>query len=105
MAVEAEAYVLLGQVVGAGVFVGTPLVGAMIWLNKRFDKKADKHAVANSVQEVKTEQGIQRVHIGNLFEKLEQHSRRDEELAREVLGQMASNHAEILRELGKKVDR
>lgn len=105
MAVEAEAYVLLGQVFGAGVAIGGPIVGIGVWLNKRFDKKADKHAVANSVQEMKNEQGIQRTHIGNLFEKLEEHSRRDEELAREVLGQMATNHAEVLRELGKKADR
>lgn len=105
MAVDAEAYALLGQVAGAGIAIGGPVVGVVIWLQKKFDKKADKQQVDKEVKEVKEEQSTQRSHIGKLFDKLEEHSRRDEELAREVLSTMASNHAEVLRELGRKVDR
>ena len=105
MAVEAEAFVILGQVVGAAVVIGAPAFGIWKWLDHKFDGKADKAAMEDSIKEVKDEAGRHRDYIAKLFDKLEEHSRRDEELAREVLGTMSNNHVELLRELGKKADR
>lgn len=98
---DPESFGLLGKVLAAGAVVAAPIT----WLWTKLDKKADKHAVNNQIQDVKNEQAVQRSHIATLFEKLEQHSRRDEELARAIMGTMASNHAELLRELGDKADR
>lgn len=105
MSADANSYILLGQIAVAGVAVGGPIAGILVWVHKKFDKKADKHAVANYMQEVKGEQAVQRTHIGKLFDKLEEHSRRDEELAREIIETISTNHAEVLRTLGNKEDR
>lgn len=98
---SADAFVVLGQVV-----LAAGGVGAVLWpVVKAWNKKADKHTVNNQFQEVKNEQHLHRTYFKDVFEKLESHQRRDEELAREVMGTMASNHAELLRELGRKADR
>lgn len=52
-----------------------------------------------------SELNLQRTYIAKIFDKLEEHSERDAALFREVMGKMSDNHSEILRELGRKVDR
>lgn len=99
---DAESVGLLVKVIGAASAVIVPSWAGWNWLDKRF---ARKHAVADSLQTLTNEQAVQRGHIAKLFDKLEEHSRRDEELAREIMGSMSANHAEILRELGHKADR
>ena len=44
-------------------------------------------------------------YIKDLYEKLEQHARRGEDNFRDLSQMMAENHAELLRELGRKADR
>lgn len=98
---DPEGMSLLGKVVGAAVAIGTPIYGFFTLWNK----KADKHAVNNQIQEIKTEQAVHRGYFKDVFKAMEDHARRDEELAREVIKTMAANHAEVLRELGHKADR
>ena len=98
---DPESFGLLGKVVGAFAVVAAPIG----WLWTKLDKKADKHTVNNQLQEVKTEQGLHRQYFANVFEKMETHARRDEELFREVLTKIGDNHSEIMRELGRKEDR
>ena len=43
--------------------------------------------------------------INGLGMKLDEHSRREEDNFRELLSKMGDNHAELLRELGRKADR
>lgn len=49
--------------------------------------------------------GLHRGYFAKVFDKMEEHSRRDEELFRNVMEKMGDNHAEILRALGNKADR
>lgn len=98
---DPEGFSLLAKVIAAGVAVGTPIWGFL----KLWDKKADKHTIANQLQEVKNEQGLHRTYFKDVFEKLDTHQRRDEELARQIMGSMSANHSELLRELAKKADR
>lgn len=98
---DPESFGLLAKVITAGGVVATPIV----WLWTKLDKKADKHTVNNQLQEVKNEAALQRGHIAKLFDKLEEHARRDEETHREMLKTMSDNHAELLREMGRKADR
>lgn len=93
---------VLGQVIVAGVAIGGPIVGALLWLENRFAKK---HTVNNQVQKVENEQGLHREYFAKVFDKMEQHAQRDEQTHREMLKQMSDNHAELLRELGRKADR
>lgn len=92
---------LLGKVVAAG----TPIVVGVWGFLKLWNKKADRHTVNNQFQELKGEQTLHRSYFKDVFEKMEAHARRDDELFREVLGTMHTHHSEILRELGKKADR
>ena len=43
--------------------------------------------------------------INGLGAKLDEHSRREEDNFRDLLSKMSDNHAELLRELGRKADR
>ena len=101
MSVDASNFVVLGQVLLAAGAVGAVVVPVV----KLWNKKADKHTVASQLQEMKSEQTVHRGYFKDVFEKLEAHQRRDEDLAREIMSTMSSNHAEVLRELGRKADR
>jgi len=98
---EPEGLSLLGKI-GAAL---APIMAVVYGFLRLLGKKADKHVVASQYDEIRVEQGMQRQHIAKLFDKLDEHSRRDEELVREVLGAIAANHSEVLRELGRKADR
>ena len=98
---DPEGMSLLAKVIAAGTAVAAPIG----WLWAKLDKKADKEMVKEEIAEVKAETSRHRDHIARLFEKMEEHSRRDEEAHRTVLEKMSENHAEILRALSTKADR
>lgn len=98
---DPEGFSLLGKVLTAGGVVATPI----IWLWTKLDKKADKHTVADDFHRIETEQGLHRKYFEKVFEKMDEHSRRDETLFREVMTKMGNNHAEVLTALGRKADR
>ena len=98
---DPEGLSLLAKVLIAGTAVVTPIWGFL----KLWDKKADKHTVRNDFQRVEGEQAIHRKYFEKAFEKMEEHARRDEQLFREVMNSIGDNHAELLRELGRKEDR
>lgn len=102
---DPEGVILAAKVLGALAVTVGPAWGVWVWLDKRFEKKAEKHQVNNQFQEVKTEAALHRTYFKDVFEKMEQHARRDEDLFREVMKKMGDNHAELLRELGHKADR
>lgn len=85
---------LLAKVLAAGAAVLTPPFLAWKWLQGCFDKKADKHAVANTFQEVRGELAVQRQNIGKLFDKLDENEKRS-----------SDRHLELMREIGRKADR
>jgi hypothetical protein len=99
---DAESVGLLIKIIGAASAVIVPSWAGWNWLDKRF---ARKHAVTDSLQTVTNELAIQRGHIGKLFDKLEEHSHRDEEIFRALMKTMGDNHSELMRELGRKADR
>ena len=78
-------------------------LAAFVWKDTKqsIQQKADKE----DVQRIEDEQSRHRDHLAKIYEKLEQHTRRDEDHFRELFTTIAANHSEILRELGKKVDR
>lgn len=82
---DPESFSLLAKVVAAGVAFIAPVWGARTWLEKRFDKKADKHVVTSQLQAVTSELATQRGHIGKLFDKLAESEQRGEERHREIL--------------------
>lgn len=67
------------------VIAATPLVAAAWGFVKLWDKKADKHAVNNAVNEVKLELGVQRGHIGQIFQQMRDMEKVSEERHRELL--------------------
>ena len=91
---DPESFSLLAKVIAAGTAIAAPIG----WLYAKLEKKADK-------KEVFAELTLHRKYFTDVFEKMETHARRDEDLFREVMGTMSQHHAEILRELGHKADR
>lgn len=69
---DPEGMTLLAKVLGAGAAVAVPIWGFL----KLWDKKADKHAVANQLQEVKGELAVQRSSIGKLFDVIRENDQR-----------------------------
>ena len=99
---DPEGVSLLSRIIQSGAAILAPVGGLWLWIDSRFAKK---HTVNNQLQEIKNEQGIHRGYFKDVFEKLEAHQRRDEEMFREVLGKMGDNHVELLKALGGKADR
>lgn len=89
---------MLAKVLGAGVAVGTPIWGFL----KLWNKKADKHTVADQLQEIKNEQHIHRTYFKDVFEKLEDHARRDEDHFRQVETAAEERHRELMMHLLEK---
>jgi formiminotetrahydrofolate cyclodeaminase len=83
------------KIAGGAATLAATLAG-MVWKDttKKLDGKADKEDVDRH-----------RDHIVKLFEKLEEHARSDSEHFAEIMQSIHSNHVELLREMGKKVDR
>lgn len=99
---DPEGFSLLAKLIAAASFILIPAAGAWNWLDKRF---ARKHQVANDMQAITSEIALRRGDIKELFQSLADHSRRDEQLFRELMTKMGDNHSEIMRELGRKADR
>lgn len=82
---DPESFSLLTKVIGAAVFIIGPVLGARTWLDRKFDKKADKHAVASQFQAVTSELSTQRGHIGKIFDQMRDNEQKSEERHREIL--------------------
>lgn len=78
---DPEGMSLLAKLIAAG----TPLAGAVWGILKLWNKKADKHAVANQFQTVNNELGVQRTHIGKIFDQMRDMEKVSEERHRELL--------------------
>ena len=91
---DPEGFSLLAKFIGAATAVIVPVWGARTWLEKRLSTKAER-----------AEYERQRDHIASLYEKLDQHARADEAHFTDMMQTMHANHAELLREMGRKVDR
>lgn len=86
---------MLTKVVLAGTAVVTPVWGFF----KLWNKKADKHTVANQIQEVKNEISIHRGYFKDVFEKLEEHARRDEDHFSQIEKASEERHRELMMHL------
>ena len=62
--------------------------GAWRWLDSKFEKKADKHAVNSQLQEVKNELSLQRSHIGKIFDQQREDGQLAEQRHRELMMHM-----------------
>lgn len=69
---DPEGMSLLSKVIAAGIAVLTPIWGFL----KLWDKKADKHAVNNQIQEVKAEQGLHRQYFKDVFNQMRENEQR-----------------------------
>jgi hypothetical protein len=64
------------------------LFGYQKWINARLDKKADKHYVNNELQRMNNEIGVQRGHIGKIFDQMRENEQRAEDRHRELMMQL-----------------
>lgn len=64
------------------------------YLDARLAKKADKHVVANQLQEVKGELAVQRGHIGKIFQQMTESERIAEARHRELLMHLVQKKGE-----------
>ena len=69
---DPEGFSLLAKVIAAGSAFATPVV----WLWTRLDKKADKHAVANSFQKVENEMAVHRGYFKDVFNQMRENEQR-----------------------------
>ena len=69
---DPEGFSLLAKVIAAGGAVATPVV----WLWTKLDKKADKHAVANSFQKVENELAVHRGYFKDVFNQMRENEQR-----------------------------
>lgn len=82
---DPEGMSLLAKVVAAFVALVAPVWGARTWLEKRFDKKAEKLDVADSFQSVQNELGIHRGYFKDVFNQLREDRTAAEERHRELM--------------------
>lgn len=78
---DPEGISLLTKVIAAA----TPLAGVVWGFVKLWNKKADKHAVANQFQAVNNEIAIQRGHIAKIFDQMREAEHIAEARHRELL--------------------
>lgn len=91
---DPEGMSLLAKIAsGAGSVIGAAW-GGMVYLNGRFDKKADKDDVKRALS-----------HIEKLYENAEQDRKTLHECVDKLGDQMHENHVELIREIAKKADR
>lgn len=69
---DPEGMSMLAKVVTAGAVVATPLWG----LFKLWNKKADKHTVANQIQKVENEVALHRGYFKDVFNQMRENEQR-----------------------------
>ena len=69
---DPESFSLLTKVIAAGTAVAAPIT----WLWTKLDKKADKHAVNDQFQEVKSEQALHRGYFKDVFNQMRENEQR-----------------------------
>jgi hypothetical protein len=98
---DPEGFSVLAKVTAAAVAIIGPVWGARTWLDKRFEKKADKDDLEEAKRDIDSRKRIEE----KLFDAIKDHSQRDEELFRQLAEKMGDYHADVLRALGDKADR
>jgi ABC-type protease/lipase transport system fused ATPase/permease subunit len=73
---DPESFGIVEKLIGAVLAIGTPVIAAHTWVNKRLDKKADKHAVNNEFQEVRAELAYQREAQAKMADQMRQNEQR-----------------------------
>ena len=69
---DPEGFSLLATIAGALTAIGAPIG----WLWTKLDKKADKHAVANSFQKVENELAVHRGYFKDVFNQMRENEQR-----------------------------
>ena len=98
---DPEGFSLLSKITAAAVAIIAPVWGARTWIDHKLDKKADVTDLEEVKRDVEGRRGVE----AKLFDTIDQHSRRDEELFREVITKMGDNHSEVMSALGNKANR
>lgn len=73
---DPEGMSLLAKLLTAGIAILAPFAAAWRYFDGRLEKKADKHAVNNTVQEMKNELAHQRTVQAKLFDQLREDNQR-----------------------------
>jgi hypothetical protein len=90
---DPEELSLLAKVIAAGVAVIAPAWGAWTWLDKRFEKKADKHQVNNALQKIENEMTIQRGNVGKLFDQIRDSDQRAQDRHERLMEKIAERRS------------
>jgi len=84
---------LLAKVIAAGVAVIAPAWGAWAWLDKRFDKKADKHTVTSQLQAINNELTHQRSTQAKLFDQIRDSDQRAQDRHERLMEKLAERRS------------
>jgi len=82
---DPEGFSIAAKVIGALAAIGLPIGGVYAWLERRFDKKADKHIVNSQFQAVQNELGTLRGTQAKIFDQMREDRGAAEQRHREVL--------------------
>jgi hypothetical protein len=88
---DPEGVSLLAKVLGAATAVVVPIWGARTWLDRKFEKKADKHQVNNQFQEVKFDITQVKQTQAKIFDQMTASERIAEARHRELMMHMLGN--------------
>ena len=87
----------------------TAVGGYMLWLERRFDKKADKEVIESNLKQIRETATAQIVQnektFIELFHKIEGNKDKIDEKATQILEKINSNHTALLLILAAKQDR
>ena len=98
---DPEGFSLLSKVLAATTTIVVPLSTLYKLGTSALDKKADK----SDLEDVKEEVAQRRRIDEKLFDELNRHAQRDEQLFREVIEKMGEHHSQLMERLGGKADR
>lgn len=93
---DPETVSTLTKLIGAATAIFGPIGGLWLWIDARFAKK---HTVNNQLQHLEGELAIHRGYFKDVFEKLEEHSRRDEAHFTEIERNSEERHRELMMHL------
>jgi hypothetical protein len=98
MSADPESLSLAAKVIGAVTIVVSPFVAGYKWVDTKLDGKANKKDVEEEIKR-------HRDYFVKVFEKMDAHQQSDTENFKEITRVIHQNHAELLREIGRKEDR
>ena len=82
-------------------YLWTALVPAGWWIFKKQDERVNNLEKAMDKKADETEMDRQRDNITSIFEKIDEHARRDEQMHNTILGKLHDMHVDLLEKIRK----